>query len=272
MRWRRNMLYLNGHKVEVTMFPDGTSQVWKLPEEMLGVKSNSIKWDFSHEGELFHLMQLVALLKKIQAGVPRRLQLPYLPYGRQDKEVSNTSTFALKLFAECIDSLGFWSVEITDPHSKVALEYIQNSYAIYPKDYLIYVAHSIGAEEVCYPDKGARDKYVKEYNLKLPISFGSKVRNQTTGLIESYSVEVGMGAEIKGKIVLVVDDICDGGATFSMLAEKLYKLGAKEVNLFITHGIFSKGLTPLHNAGIKNIFTFKGKVSEVQNHITYKEI
>jgi len=61
---------------------------------------------------------------------------------------------------------------------------------------------------------------------------------------------------------MIVDDICDGGATFILLAKELYAAGAKEVNLFVTHGIFSKGLIPLYEAGIKRIFTQDGEASE----------
>jgi ribose-phosphate pyrophosphokinase len=59
---------------------------------------------------------------------------------------------------------------------------------------------------------------------------------------------------------LIVDDICDGGATFVALARKLREAGAIEVSLFVTHGIFSKGKDL---EGIDNIYTtgsFTGKV------------
>ena len=63
--------------------------------------------------------------------------------------------------------------------------------------------------------------------------------------------------------MLIVDDICDGGKTFELLAEQLYSNGAEEVNLFVTHGLFTKGLRPLKNAGIKRIFTNKGEAIQM---------
>jgi phosphoribosylpyrophosphate synthetase len=105
----------------------------------------------------------------------------------------------------------------------------------------------------CYPDKGARVKYTDFYNL--PSIHGNKIRNQDTGHIEQYD----LFGNCEGKRILIVDDICDGGATFVLLADQLYANGAEEVNLFVTHGIFSKGLKPLRNAGIKRIFTNKGE-------------
>ena len=43
----------------------------------------------------------------------------------------------------------------------------------------------------------------------------------------------------------MVDDIADGGASFKYLARKLKELGAAKVGLYVTHGIFSKGLETL---------------------------
>ena len=45
--------------------------------------------------------------------------------------------------------------------------------------------------------------------------------------------------------VLIVDDISDGGASFKFLAQKLKAEGFQKVGLFVTHGIFSKGLKVL---------------------------
>jgi ribose-phosphate pyrophosphokinase len=45
--------------------------------------------------------------------------------------------------------------------------------------------------------------------------------------------------------LIILDDICDGGQTFVELAKHLKAQGAKAIYLYITHGIFSKGLSVL---------------------------
>ena len=46
--------------------------------------------------------------------------------------------------------------------------------------------------------------------------------------------------------LIVVDDICDGGATFISLAESIKKYNEKaNWYLIVTHGIFSKGVSEL---------------------------
>jgi ribose-phosphate pyrophosphokinase len=132
------------------------------------------------------------------------------------------------------------------------------------------------SDAVCYPDKGALEKHKLLY-LDFPYMYGEKVRDQQSGRIISYAVKQSNNYEAQiGDRILIVDDICDGGATFVLLAHKLLELGIKEVNLFVTHGIFSKGLRPLYDAGIKRIFTQDGEASQdlYANHlpITYRRL
>lgn len=259
------MIYLNGTPINVTIFPDHTSQVWKIPEHLFGFCNPAVvKWTFDHEGEFVQLAQLTQLLHQRELSVS--LILTYLPYGRQDKSISNESTFALHTFAYLINLLDFESVQINDPHSDVALALIDNSSAVYPDLGVQYVIEDMETDIVCYPDKGALEKYSKIYSH--PFIYGEKVRDQATGNILNYQV-IGDSA---GKKVLIIDDICDGGMTFKILAKDLLAAGAKEVNLFVTHGIFSKGLKTLKESGINRIFTPDGEALEIQGNVAYETL
>lgn len=79
------MIKLDGHTVDITMFPDKTSQVWKIPEYMLNTARINIYWYFEHEGEIVHLAQIKDLLDSRQ--IECDLSIDYLPYARQDKLV-----------------------------------------------------------------------------------------------------------------------------------------------------------------------------------------
>lgn len=259
------MILLNGSPLSTTRFPDNTTQVWKLSEWLLK-ETNwfHITWEFTNEGEFMELAQLKTLIDSY--GHEATLRIKYLPYGRQDKTVSNNTTFALHTFAKLLNSLHFKEVIIMDPHSEIALELIRNSRAEYPKNQIDKVADICRTTLVCYPDKGALSKYTKVYSY--PHIYGEKVRDQLTGNITSYKV-IGDCAH---ENVLIVDDICDGGMTFKLLAKDLLAAGATEVNLFVTHGIFSKGLRTLKESGIKKIFTQDGEVGEYQEQLTYRRL
>lgn len=247
------MIRVNGKAIHTTMFPDNTSQVWQLDPALLLERFVTVQWDFTHEGEFLQLAQLKELLD--HHHVKAFLELPYLPYGRQDKMTANDATFALRPFAKLLNALKFEEVAIVDPHSFVATDLINESVATYPIQRVHESYHETRSSCICYPDKGASARYKNLYGL--PFISGDKVRNPQTGFIEDYALYGTCAAER----VLIVDDICDGGATFTALAKALHAGGAYDISLFVTHGIFSKGVSVLLDAGISRIFTAREEIT-----------
>jgi ribose-phosphate pyrophosphokinase len=251
------MITLNGLEIKPTMFPDKTSQVWKIDTNYIAA-FNLIIWDFESEAELIHVAQLKQLITALYPNSQNTLKLPYLPYARQDKEISNETTFALHTFALFINALQFSSVMLLDPHSGTASELIKRASVIDPQFNMLKILHE--TESIpCFPDAGAMGRYHQIANVhNANLAICDKVRDQLTGDI--------IGLNTTGKVqqtrYLIIDDICDGGRTFIEAAKALYAAGATEVNLYITHGIFSKGTQVLRDAGIKRIFTYKGEVNE----------
>jgi phosphoribosylpyrophosphate synthetase len=259
------MFKVNGQEINVTMFPDRTSQVWKLPEELFLMQTINIDWYFENEGEVMHLVQMNDLFR---SKGPRiiNLYIDYLPYARQDKKISNETTFALHSFVKILNMLKFDKISVLDPHSNFLKIAYGTIVTVSPEKQIRNVHSLTKTDVICYPDLGAWDRYDLEY----PSLYLKKERNQLTGKIENISLghnKLGVDAAT----VLIVDDICDGGRTFTEAAKLLYENGAKEVNLFVTHGIFSNGLKPLFDAKINRIFTHKGEISEVQGNIVYRE-
>jgi hypothetical protein len=99
---------IGNYPVIPTIFPDGTSQVWKLPDEILERSNVTVTWKFSSEAEVMHLAQLRAILQVYR--VTAHLEIRYLPYARQDKGVSNASTFALTPFASLLNAMHWETV------------------------------------------------------------------------------------------------------------------------------------------------------------------
>lgn len=249
------MIKVDGIEVKATIFPDKTSQVWQLPEEVFQAKENNIVWDFESEAEFMHLAQLKELLSTFgDRDRNINLEIRYLPYARQDKSVDNKSTFALRVFNKLINTLHFSKITIFDPHSDLSLKEIRNSKEISPIDDVVTVLATVKSE-LCFPDTGAFTRYSKYFKDKDKVIF-SKVRDQLTGDILGLATT----DSIKPTSYLIVDDICDGGKTFIEVAKALYTNGASEVHLYISHGLFTKGLEVLREAGIKRVFTKDGEV------------
>jgi ribose-phosphate pyrophosphokinase len=238
------MILLNNKQIYPTYFPDNTTQVWKIDQIIKDQSiTQHIEWFFDSESEAMHLMQLQYLLKS--KSLKSQLIMPYLPYGRQDKEIGDESTFALYPFADFINSLAFEKVLILDPHNPKLCERLFRRYEEIPiEDNQLENEYDV----ICFPDKGAFDRYKDRFKGKAAI-YGSKTRERKTGKIINISIE----GDCKGKSVLMVDDICDGGATFIKLHGLLIENGATKTGLFVTHGIFSNGLEPLKKSGISEI-------------------
>ena len=122
------MISVNGEKVNPTLFPDQTSQVWQI--KGLNKLTAKVTWEYECEQEFMHLAQLKTLLDF--RAIKSTLELPYLPYARQDKPVRNDNTFALVTFANLLNSLKFDQVFSIDPHSDVAKELIKNFTGVMP--------------------------------------------------------------------------------------------------------------------------------------------
>jgi ribose-phosphate pyrophosphokinase len=266
------MIKIGQLQIVPTIFPDGTSQVWKLPEEIFR-RHVFVDWEFNSESELIHLAQLHDLLAAKGCNVS--LQIKCLPYARQDKEISNSETFALRTFAKLLNCINFYEVSCWDVHSDVAEKLIKNFKNHIPYDLINKVGEMVETNRVVFPDKGAGMRYGLQ--VMYPISVAEKTRNPLTGQITGMKLET----NVEGQNILIVDDICDGGATFIQLSKLLTEKGAKSVNLYVTHGIFSKGLEPLLKAGIKRIFTMDGEAKchrdplypgGLISYISYKEL
>lgn len=229
------MLIYNEQEVNVTRFPDKTSQVWQLENFEY---NGEIEWWFEGEHETFPFLQLIQLTN------PNDITIPYFPYARQDKEVDNKLSFALDTFLSCLKSIYEGrDLKTVDIHNVEPFTRNFRVNNIYPKHLKKIVEEH---DFVIFPDKGAKIRYEKMFDRGIMMGYCKKVRDQQSGYITHYNT-FGLEDKIDGMSVVVVDDLCDGGATFNILAESLAKGKGKPeyLNLCVTHGIFSKGISGL---------------------------
>lgn len=245
------MILLNNVEITPTKFPDGTSQVWKLGE-LISPLCNKVVWEFSREAELIHICQLSELLNKYTAN--NFLEITYLPYARQDKEVSDETTFAFSTFRTIlVRSTRFRSISVFDPHNYSAAK-AAGFLVLEPKREIQNALEETNSTLVVFPDASAHIKY--KHLISTPSVVIYKTREQSTGKI----VDVKLSTDFEPvENLLIVDDICDGGATF-IAACDILKGKAQNIHLYVSHGLFTKGLKPLHDAGIKRVFDRNGEV------------
>ncbi|QKN84815.1 ribose-phosphate pyrophosphokinase [Vibrio phage River4] len=175
------------------------------------------------------------------------LNMPYIPNARADRKFGFGMPLPVKVFANLINDLEFDEVMVEDPHSDVGVALIKNA-TVLDQSALVsmmetHIERYMPDFTLCAPDLGAAKKiFDVAFALdKRDWIQGLKIRDVLTGDI----VKCDLVQDEVPENVLIVDDISDGGASFKFLAKKLRERGAKKVGLYVTHGIFSKGLDPI---------------------------
>lgn len=183
-----------------------------------------------------------------------------------DRVKNPEDVFTLKTFANLINALNFSVVYVWDAHSNVGPALIDRCVDVSAQNYIEEaikkLSYAKGNLCLFFPDEGAQKRYGTMFP-DYPQAFGIKKRNWETMKIEGLDI---IGVEnIKGKRVIIIDDICSYGNTFVRAAEALHAVGAEEINLYITHcedaiskgNVFTCGL-------IKRVFTTNSLVRSAE--------
>lgn len=229
------------------VFSGGEVQV-KIESPDLSSYSRIFIHAFLHSSEqVMKLFMVTDAIRQLASNMPINLVMPYIPYARQDRVCDKGEALGIKVFANLINAQGYSSVLVWDAHSEVSTALIDRCVNV--KTCSLIHSMPIVAEILVSPDAGANKK-VFELAKAYPDKFtrvirADKTRDVKTGAITGTEVYC---EDLKGQSVLIVDDIGDGLRTFVELGKKLKEKNAGKVILFITHGIFSKGVDILEGS------------------------
>lgn len=239
------MIAVNGVVVNQATFGDGTLKVERaLPTDYSFGDVITLSWYYDNDAELFTLWCLVQDLHQMYKDVRLKLDMPYIPHARQDRNVSGR-IFTLKYFAQLINQMNFEEVQVLDPHSDVSLALIDRvvpigydiSSTCWSKKNLRKVtggsdSRLVTPYQIMYPDNGAAKKYGTSHNRGTPPPIiGNKHRNKE-GRIDSYELS---GLLPETEVVLIRDDISSFGGTFVAAAKALKAKGVKKIYLAVSH-------------------------------------
>jgi|LakMenEpi03Aug12_release.lakeMendotaPanAssembly.Ray.scaffolds.fasta_scaffold00015_53 ribose-phosphate pyrophosphokinase len=174
--------------------------------------------------------------------------LPYFPYARQDKKDQSRGPIGAKVMAEIIEQRGATSVITFDLHAdqiqgffNIPVTHIEGKHVFdsYIND---TIKNFTGGEVVlCGPDAGSgkrvkrmRDQINKRYGVNLNIVMIDKTRKKANVIDEMIII-----GDVKGKHVIILDDMVDTAGTLCKAAEVLKDAGALTVRAIIAHGVLS---------------------------------
>ena len=203
-----------------------------------------------------NLMELLLSIDALKRSSAKNITavIPYFGYARQDRKVVPRTSISAKLVSNLITKAGADRVVTVDLHAGQ----IQGFFDI-PVDNLFatpiftrHVKKKIKSKNmICVaPDVGGTERaraLGKLLNVGLAIV---DKRRPKPGQSQVMNV-IG---DVKGKTCIIVDDIIDSGGTIVNAAKALKDRGAKEVYVYITHGVLSgEAVKKIKNSVIKNL-------------------
>jgi ribose-phosphate pyrophosphokinase len=222
-------------QAEVGRFSDGECQV-EITENVRGsdvfvVQSTSMPTND-------HLMELLLMIDAFKRASAERITavVPYFGYARQDRKDEGRVPISAKLVSNMIVGAGASRVLALDLHAAQVQGFfdipVDHLYAspvltryfrrLDIKD-LVVVAPDVGSSRL------ARG-YAKRLNAGLAIVDKRRVSDRVTEVMSVIG-------DVKGKGVLMIDDMISTGSSITQAAKTVRDLGAKEIFLAATHAL-----------------------------------
>ncbi len=226
-------------ELEVSRFNDGEIKV-QIKENIRGHDIFIIQSTIPPADNLMELLLLIDAAKRASAARITAV-IPYFGYARQDRKDQPRVPISAKLVANLIERAGANRVLTIDLHS----EQIQGFFDvpvdnIFPTPVFRRYITQLSSEThiVVSPDVGGvkRARAIAKKLGNLPLALIDK-RRPAPNVAEVVHI-IG---DVKGKRVVLVDDIIDTGNTLAKAAVALKDKGAIDICAIATHGVFSKG-------------------------------
>jgi len=190
-----------------------------------------------------NLMELLIMTDALRRSSAGRITavIPYFGYARQDRRAKARTPISAKLVANMLVEAGVERILTMDLHAAQIQGFfdipVDNLYAspIFALDIQKQFAGRMQDIMVVSPDVGgvARARELAK-RINAPLSIVDKRREKPGEIAEMTVI-----GEVKDKICIIVDDMCDTAGTLCKAAEVLMDNGAAEVHAYITHGVMS---------------------------------
>jgi ribose-phosphate pyrophosphokinase len=190
-----------------------------------------------------HIMELLLMIdaaRRASAGEITSL-IPHYGYSRQDRKDSPRVPISSALIADLIEHAGADRIITLDIHSEQQQGFIKHPWDnLYASHALIPVLKKLKLKHVVIasPDKGGMTR-ASAYATRLNAEGVAIVYKERDTNVKNISTALDMIGDVKGRDVILVDDIIDTAGTMVNAAILMKKRGANRIILAATHGLFS---------------------------------
>lgn len=260
--------------IEFLQFSGGERHIQLQPELLNQLQTDTqIKASLQNSADVMDYLLLENVL--LEQGTRFSVEIPYFPYARQDRICAQGQAFSLDLMTKLLNSNSEkfagqrQKIVVLDCHSPKTIELLRKNTnfqeviniepieIIQQSSTLMQILSADNTVLIC-PDAGAIQRthaiangINSQRQQAIDIIHCEKQRDPNTGKIRAIAVD---SPDLTGKTAVITDDICDGGATFIGIAKQLRSLNCQNIILYVTHGIFSKGLA-VFDGMVDQVFT-----------------
>lgn len=186
---------------------------------------------------LVELAILIDALKRSSAGSIEAV-IPYFGYARQDRKAKSREPITAKLIANLLVSAGATRVITIDLHSDQIQGFFDiplDNLSALPLFYEYIKKLKLDNYVILGPDIGSSKKSQKIAEaLNVPLAVIDKRRPK-----HNEAVVANLIGDVKGKNVVIMDDMIDTAGTITAATKILPQFGAKDIYIFATHSVFS---------------------------------
>jgi len=241
-------------KCDIRPFPDGETFV-KIEENVRGEDVFIVQPTSPPTNH--NLMELFIMMDALRRSSADRITavLPFYGYARQDRKDQPRVPITAKLVANLLVAAGANRILTMDLHA----QQIQGFFDI-PVDHLyaapVMYEHlqkkKLKDLVVVSPDVGGlKMAYAYSQTLDAGLAIIAK-RRKSASEVES----MGVIGEVRGKNVLMIDDLTETAGTLTKGAELLKKKGAKQILAVVSHAILNDtGVERLRKSAIDELIT-----------------
>jgi ribose-phosphate pyrophosphokinase len=239
-------------RAEVGHFPEGECKV-KISDNIRGADVFILQSTCPPVND--NLVELLVMIDAARRASARRITavIPYFGYARQDRKDQPRVPITAKLVANLITKAGADRVLTMDLHA----QQIQGFFDI-PLDHLMalpvlvehFKAMHIPDLAICTADVGGiKGAWKFAERLNAPLAIVDKKRSGDTQV-----QALALIGEVKGKNIIIPDDMIATGGTLVSAAIFLRQNGAKDLYACGTHGVLSGGAVErIKTAGFKQV-------------------
>ena len=223
-------------RINISHFADGEFEVC-YEEPVRGAEVYLVQSTFNASENLMELLLMIDAAKRASAQTVIAV-IPYFGWARQDRKDKPRVSIAAKLVANILIAAGIDRLITMDLHA----DQIQGFFDI-PVDHLyastMFVPDiaSLNLENlvIASPDVGGAKRansYAKYFNAPLVLCHKHRLQ---ANVVESMTI-IG---DVKGKDVILIDDMVDTAGTICKAASLMKDNGANSVRAYISHAVMS---------------------------------